>query len=158
MSKRPTWALGVLVVVVLATAAVRVRLLDVPIDRDEGEDAYFAQLLLQGLNEYQKRFKLVGIVEIVSLRQIWRPEAATFSRAAASSAHPSTPSGRFMRWSSVWTAGTATAFAQDESRRRARGRRPPHGSRAWRAYRRVSRLGGPFRTPIAAQRRDSGRP
>src|SRR5712664_1706228 len=45
VSEPPTWPVGVLVAV-LATAAIRVRLLDLPIDRDEGEYTYFAQLLL----------------------------------------------------------------------------------------------------------------
>jgi hypothetical protein len=53
----------VLVLVVLAAAAVRARLLDVPIDRDEGEYAYFAQLLLQGVPPYAQayNFKMPGI-------------------------------------------------------------------------------------------------
>jgi len=69
VSKRPTWALGVLVVVVLATAAVRVRLLDLPIDRDEGEYAYFAQLLLQGIPPYAQayNFKMPGIYAVYAL-------------------------------------------------------------------------------------------
>ncbi len=114
MSKSPTWALGVLVVVVLATAAVRVRLLDLPIDRDEGEYAYFAQLLLQGLDEYQKRFNMAslipGLLLALSVR-LGTHAGPLLSRAAASSAPRSTLSGRLMRWSPVWTAGAATAFA-----------------------------------------------
>ena len=37
---RSVWALCVLAAVVFVTAAIRLRLLDVPLDRDEGEYAY----------------------------------------------------------------------------------------------------------------------
>jgi hypothetical protein len=43
------WVWGVLLAVVLLTAAIRIRLLDVPLERDEGEYAYGGQLILQGL-------------------------------------------------------------------------------------------------------------
>ena len=60
---RPAWALCLLAVVVLVTAAIRLRLLDVPLDRDEGEYAYFAQLLLGGVPPYAQayNFKMPGI-------------------------------------------------------------------------------------------------
>ena len=44
--------------VVLTTAVVRLRLLDVPLDRDEGEYAYFGQLLLQGVPPYATAYNL----------------------------------------------------------------------------------------------------
>ncbi len=46
-----------------AVAVIRVRLLDVPLNRDEGEYAYFGQLLLQGIPPYASayNFKLPGI-------------------------------------------------------------------------------------------------
>jgi 4-amino-4-deoxy-L-arabinose transferase-like glycosyltransferase len=47
-----------LAVVVLATAAIRFRLLDVPLDRDEGEFAYFGQLLLEGVPPYAGAYNL----------------------------------------------------------------------------------------------------
>lgn len=43
------WIWGVLLAVVLLTAAIRIRLLDIPLERDEGEYAYGGQLILQGL-------------------------------------------------------------------------------------------------------------
>jgi 4-amino-4-deoxy-L-arabinose transferase-like glycosyltransferase len=54
--------LAVAAVVVLA-AAIRLRLLDVPLDRDEGEYAYFGQLLLAGVPPYAQAYnlKLPGI-------------------------------------------------------------------------------------------------
>jgi hypothetical protein len=46
----------------LSTAAIRVRLLDVPLERDEGEYAYAGQLLLQGVAPYAAtyNFKMPG--------------------------------------------------------------------------------------------------
>jgi hypothetical protein len=48
---------------VVGAAALRLRLLDVPLDRDEGEYAYIGQLLLQGIPPYAQayNFKLPGI-------------------------------------------------------------------------------------------------
>lgn len=55
------WA--VLAALAVATAVVRWRLLEVPLERDEGEYAYAAQLLLQGLPPYADLYsmKLPGI-------------------------------------------------------------------------------------------------
>jgi 4-amino-4-deoxy-L-arabinose transferase-like glycosyltransferase len=49
--------------VVTVAAAIRLRLLDVPLDRDEGEYAYFGQLLLAGVPPYALAYnlKLPGI-------------------------------------------------------------------------------------------------
>ena len=58
------WAWKIaLLIIVLATAAVRWRLVDVPLERDEGEYAYAAQLILQGIPPYQHVYnmKLPGI-------------------------------------------------------------------------------------------------
>lgn len=44
--------------VVLTAAVVRLRLLDVPLDRDEGEYAYFGQLLLRGVPPYATAYNL----------------------------------------------------------------------------------------------------
>jgi 4-amino-4-deoxy-L-arabinose transferase-like glycosyltransferase len=49
--------LAVAAVVVLA-AVIRLRLLDVPLDRDEGEYAYFGQLLLAGVPPYAQAYNL----------------------------------------------------------------------------------------------------
>lgn len=53
----------VLALVLGAVAVVRMRLLDLPLDRDEGEYAYFGQLLLQGVPPYAAayNFKMPGI-------------------------------------------------------------------------------------------------
>jgi hypothetical protein len=53
----------VLAVVLLFAAGVRARLLDVPLERDEGEYAYMAQLILDGVPPYTQAFnmKLPGI-------------------------------------------------------------------------------------------------
>jgi general stress protein CsbA len=57
------WAWIVVALILAAVAMIRVRLLDVPLDRDEGEYAYFGQLLLQGVPPYASayNFKLPGI-------------------------------------------------------------------------------------------------
>jgi hypothetical protein len=54
------WAL---ILIVLVTGGMRFRLLDVPLERDEGEYAYGGQLTLQGLPSYQQLYsmKLPGI-------------------------------------------------------------------------------------------------
>src|SRR5206468_1407052 len=69
VSLRRAWALGVLALVGLATAGIRLRLLDIPIDRDEGEYAYFAQLLLQGIPPYAQayNFKMPGIYAVYAV-------------------------------------------------------------------------------------------
>ncbi len=63
---RRAWAVGVVALVLLATAALRLRLIDIPLDRDEGEYAYFGQLLLQGVPPYAEayNFKMPGIYVI----------------------------------------------------------------------------------------------
>ncbi|MCP3982767.1 MAG: hypothetical protein GY723_00165, partial [bacterium] len=59
----PTAIWLTLLLVVLTTLAIRVRLLDVPLERDEGEYAYVAQLLLDGVPPYQQAYtmKLPGV-------------------------------------------------------------------------------------------------
>jgi hypothetical protein len=102
LSLRRYWALGLLALVMLATAGVRLRLLDIPLDRDEGEYGYVGQLLLQPgidavswmvrpesdktifdwFDHYQRRFDRVGVVEILSLREtkyLWGLEAAAYT-------------------------------------------------------------------------------
>ena len=44
--------------VILGAAGIRLRLLDVPLDRDEGEYAYFGQLLLEGIPPYAAAYNL----------------------------------------------------------------------------------------------------
>lgn len=59
----------VLLAVILFTAAIRVRLLDVPFERDEGEYAYAGQLMLQGVPPYLHVYnmKLPGIYAAYAL-------------------------------------------------------------------------------------------
>lgn len=61
------WALVALVV--LVAAAIRLRLLDMPLDRDEGEYAYFGQLILQGVPPYAEayNFKMPGVYAVYAL-------------------------------------------------------------------------------------------
>lgn len=56
----------VLGLVLLATTAVRLRLLEAPLDRDEGEYAYFGQLLLNGILPYSTAYhaKLPGVYAV----------------------------------------------------------------------------------------------
>ena len=44
--------------IILFVVAVRVRLLDVPLERDEGEYAYMGQLLLQGIPPYSEAYNM----------------------------------------------------------------------------------------------------
>ena len=65
----PFWAWGLVALIVVAAAAVRYRLLGLPLDRDEGEYAYFGQLLLQGIPPYAAayNFKMPGIYGVYAL-------------------------------------------------------------------------------------------
>jgi Dolichyl-phosphate-mannose-protein mannosyltransferase len=51
-------ALGFVAAVILFIALVRVRVADVPLERDEGEYAYAGQLILQGIPPYQQAFNM----------------------------------------------------------------------------------------------------
>jgi hypothetical protein len=53
----------VLLLVILLAGALRVRMLDVPLERDEGEYAYAGQLMLQGVPPYEQAYnmKMPGI-------------------------------------------------------------------------------------------------
>ncbi|MBI4172199.1 MAG: hypothetical protein HY511_05525, partial [Actinobacteria bacterium] len=68
-ARGPFWDHGLVALLVLATAAVRLRLLGLPLDRDEGEYAYLGQLLLQGIPPYATayNFKMPGIYGIYAL-------------------------------------------------------------------------------------------
>jgi hypothetical protein len=58
-----------LLLVILLTAALRIRLLDVPLERDEGEYAYAGQLMLQGVPPYEQAYnmKMPGIYAAYAL-------------------------------------------------------------------------------------------
>ena len=52
--RRVSWAWPALVLVVLAAGLVRARMLDFPLERDEGEYAYMGQLILDGVPPYRE--------------------------------------------------------------------------------------------------------
>src|SRR5512138_655556 len=56
--KHPRIAWVVLGVILLLAGVVRLRLLDMPLERDEGEYAYAGQLILQGVPPYQEVFNM----------------------------------------------------------------------------------------------------
>ena len=60
---------GFLILIVLVTMALRVHLLDVPLERDEGEYAYAGQLILQGVLPYSQVYnmKMPGIYGVYAL-------------------------------------------------------------------------------------------
>ena len=69
-SRALRWASwGGLLLVLLLTSAVRWRLLDAPLERDEGEYAYAAQLMLEGIAPYGQVYsmKLPGIYAVYAL-------------------------------------------------------------------------------------------
>jgi len=43
------WSWLALAVIIIFVAAIRIRLLQIPLERDEGEFAFMGQLLLQGI-------------------------------------------------------------------------------------------------------------
>jgi hypothetical protein len=55
---RRNWAWLLVGVVLLFVAAVRVRLRDMPLERDEGEYAYAGQLMLQGVPPYKEAYNM----------------------------------------------------------------------------------------------------
>jgi hypothetical protein len=56
ISRLITW--GLLALVVFFVAAIRIRLLELPLERDEGEYAYVGQLLLHGIPPYQLAYTM----------------------------------------------------------------------------------------------------
>jgi 4-amino-4-deoxy-L-arabinose transferase-like glycosyltransferase len=52
------WLWLVVLLVILFTSLIRVRLLDMPLERDEGEYAYAGQLILQGIPPYELAYNM----------------------------------------------------------------------------------------------------
>ena len=52
------WAWLVVLAVLLFVGFIRVRLLDMPLERDEGEYAYAGQLILQGIPPYEMAYSM----------------------------------------------------------------------------------------------------
>jgi len=63
------WIWAALIVVLLFTSAIRIRLLRVPLERDEGEYAYAGQLILEGIPPYAQAYnmKMPGIYAVYAL-------------------------------------------------------------------------------------------
>jgi hypothetical protein len=63
------WPWIAIVAILAFTAAVRIRLLQTPLERDEGEFAYMGQLIIQGIPPYQMAYnmKLPGIYAAYAL-------------------------------------------------------------------------------------------
>lgn len=57
MKYRKAWIAGVILLVLMAVG-VRLRMLSIPLERDEGEYAYMGQLMLQGVPPYQLAFNI----------------------------------------------------------------------------------------------------
>jgi hypothetical protein len=58
LSAGTTRAIVFLLLILAVVTAIRVRLLDMPLERDEGEYAYAGQLLLQGIPPYQEVYNM----------------------------------------------------------------------------------------------------
>lgn len=56
--KKLKWEWVTLLVIILLTAGIRLRLLDVPLERDEGEYAYAGQLILDGIPPYVQAYNM----------------------------------------------------------------------------------------------------
>jgi len=56
--KKLKWGWLILLVIILLTAGIRLRLLDVPLERDEGEYAYAGQLILEGIPPYVQAYNM----------------------------------------------------------------------------------------------------
>lgn len=63
------WSWWILLLVIAATGVIRIRLLDAPLERDEGEYAYAGQLILQGVPPYAQVYnmKMPGIYAAYAL-------------------------------------------------------------------------------------------
>ena len=63
------WAWAVVIIIILSASAIRIHLLEVPFERDEGEYAYAGQLILQGVPPYAEVYnmKMPGIYAAYAL-------------------------------------------------------------------------------------------
>lgn len=52
------WIAGVVLLVLIFAATIRLRLLEIPLERDEGEYAYVGQLILQGIPPYRLAYTM----------------------------------------------------------------------------------------------------
>ncbi len=56
--RRAGWAVALLLTTLVAVVFIRIRLAPMPMERDEGEYAYFGQLMLQGVPPYQAAYSM----------------------------------------------------------------------------------------------------
>jgi hypothetical protein len=63
------WPWVVIAIIIISSTAIRIHLLDVPLERDEGEYAYAGQLILQGIPPYAQVYnmKMPGIYAAYAL-------------------------------------------------------------------------------------------
>ncbi len=66
------WCLGLLAAALLTMGFVRVRLLDFPLERDEGEYAYAGQLILEGVPPYRECYNMKWPAPIWPTPARWR--------------------------------------------------------------------------------------
>jgi len=67
--RRNYWPWGLVLLIVIGAAALRIRLLDIPLDRDEGGYAYTAQLILQGIPPFERAYdmKMPGLYYVYAI-------------------------------------------------------------------------------------------
>lgn len=110
----PLWAWVAVGLVILAAGAIRVRLLDVPFERDEGEYAYQGALTLTGIPPYTHVYtqKLPGAHLLFALSMAVFGQTIPGARAVLVVATAATCLGVFLlgrRFFSVWGAVAAAA-------------------------------------------------
>ena len=77
-SPTPPWAWVALGLVILFVVAERIRLLNLPLERDEGEYAYIGQLMLQGIAPY----KLAYAIKLPGTAAVYAVSMALFGQTA----------------------------------------------------------------------------
>jgi hypothetical protein len=58
VASQTVWAVALLLVILAVVTAIRIGLLDLPLERDEGEYAYVGQLMLQGVPPYREVYTM----------------------------------------------------------------------------------------------------
>jgi hypothetical protein len=72
----PYWDWALLLYIIIFVLVVRVRLLGVPLERDEGEYAYAGRLILEGIYPYDQR---IGNGDTASFLEIWGQSPGMYS-------------------------------------------------------------------------------
>ena len=63
----PGWESIAIFLVILLVAGIRFRLLEMPLERDEGEYAYAGQLILQGIPPYELAYNMLNAIPVFLL-------------------------------------------------------------------------------------------